>query len=397
MASEDDRREVQNQGRPGEDGPGIDSFLGEPTRDLREWYSFWSRDLTFPISTHRGLIGRLAVFGKRLLRPLVKSPQADLWERQRVFNLMLLEWLIALEGQEERVRHLKTFLKEGLDEVMRYGDALYSRVDQKLDRYSRDSREQSALLRGALSASSEETAGGDELARALEESDYRALEDRYRGSEEDIAERVRRYLPWLSDAASAIDLGCGRGEALEVLREAGIAGRGIDASAEMIRACREKGLEAEQGDLFASLAKAEEGSVDAVLSFHVIEHLEPDSLGRLASLAYRVLRPGGLLILETPSPLSLVAGARNFWLDPTHRRPVHPDSLLLALDRAGFVDTQRLDVSPFAAERCLPEIELEDLGPEAQLLADRINRLRDRLDDLLFGYQDFAVIGKRPS
>ncbi len=390
MTSREESRESRSPNP--EEEPGIETFLGDPTRDLREWYSLWSRDLAFPVSSHRGPIGKLAVQLKRLLRPLVKSPQADLWERQRVFNLMLLEWLIALEGQEERIRHLRTFLKEGLDEVMRYGDALYSRVDQKLDRYSRDSREQSALLRGALAASEPPA----ELSRTVGESDYRALEDRYRGSEEDIAERVRRYLPWLGEVERAIDLGCGRGEALEVLRESGISSLGIDSSSEMVRVCREKGLEAERGDLFDCLASVEPGSVDAVLSFHVIEHLEPSSMGKLASLAFRVLRPGGILLLETPSPLSLVAGARNFWRDPTHRRPVHPDSLLLALERAGFVDSERLDVSPFAPESCLPEIDLEELPLESRLLADGVNRLRDRLDALLFGYQDFAVIGRRP-
>ena len=169
----------------------------------------------------------------------------------------------------------------------------------------------------------------------------------------------------------------------------------IDSSAEMVRACREKGLTADQGDIFELLVAVQEGSVDAVLSFHVIEHLDPGSLGELASLAHRALTPGGVLILETPSPLSLVAGARNFWRDPTHRRPVHPDSLLLALERAGFADTERVDVSPFAPDRHLPEIDLEDLDPDTRLLADRVNRLRDRLDDLLFGYQDFAVIGRK--
>ncbi|MEP7011747.1 MAG: class I SAM-dependent methyltransferase [Acidobacteriota bacterium] len=396
--------------------PRLDDFLIEPTRKLSDWRWLWKGDVPFPIRSHRGFLGRLLVAWKRLLRPLVKVPQNDLWERQRIFNLILLE---QLERQDaERVRHhdrlayLEELDAKGIRELMQHNDALFSRVDQKLDRVRRESRDLLASLGAALSvaenaeektersAASGEPASTapsvEDLIRVREEHAYLELERRYRGTEEEIGERISIYLPWLGRRSPVLDLGCGRGESLALLRAQGIAGRGVDSSARMVDLCRERGLEAEVGDLFGHLAGLPEGQLGAIVSFHVIEHLPPESLDRLVRLAYRALRPGGALILETPNPLSLVVAARNFWLDPTHRRPVHPESLKLHYELAGFDPIERLDLRPFPSAERLPEIDLKEI-PEAQhLLADRVNRLRDQIDELLFGTQDFGLIGIKP-
>src|SRR5262249_47045689 len=139
------------------------------------------------------------------------------------------------------------------------------------------------------------------------------------------------------------------------------------------------------------------GSLGGVVSFHVIEHLPPEAVDRLVRLASRALAPGGVLILETPNPLSLVVAARNFWLDPTHRRPVHPESLRLTYELAGLGLIERIGLRPFRAEERLPEIDLAALPPEQRPLADRVNRLRDRIDELLFGFQDYGMVGTKPS
>ena len=128
----------------------------------------------------------------------------------------------------------------------------------------------------------------------------------------------------------------------------------------------------------------------------VFEHLPPAAVDRLVRLAWRALVPEGVLILETPNPLSIVVAARNFWLDPTHRRPVHPETLRLVFEQAGFDPIERVELRPFAADDRLPEIDLAELSGEQRVLAQRVNELRDRLDDLLFGNQDYALIGTRP-
>lgn len=386
--------------------PTLDDFLVEPTRDLEDWRWLWAGDHPFPIRSHRGLAGRLLVWLKRLLRPVVRLPQNDLWERQRTFNLILIERLARLQEVEYDVRRRLDYLEalnaEGVRELMAHNDALFARADQKLDRTRREARDLLGSLGAALAAL--KAAGPtpqavEALDRAHEEHGYFELERRYRGTEEEIRERIAAYLPYLRKipaGAPVLDLGCGRGEALALLRDHGIAGRGVDGNARMVAQCRERGLAAEEGDLFAVLAAVPEETLGGVTSFHVIEHLPLPALDRLVHLAYRALAPGGVLILETPNPLSLVVAARNFWLDPTHLRPVHPESLRLNFELAGFDPVERLDLRPFAPADRLPEIDLATLPVEQQALADSVNRLRDRLDDLIFGFQDYGLIGTKP-
>ena len=134
-----------------------------------------------------------------------------------------------------------------------------------------------------------------------------------------------------------------------------------------------------------------------MVSFHVVEHLPSEELDALVDLASRALRAGGLLLLETPNPLSLVAGASRFWIDPTHRRPVHPERLRSLLLTAGF-EVEVRPCSPFAAAERLPELAAPtDATREQARLVFELNSLRDRLDDLLFGFQDYAVLGVKPS
>ena len=437
-----------------------------PSGDLQEWREVWEHDRPLPIESHRKGVGWLVVGFKKLLRGLVKTPQNDLWERQRIYNLALQEHLESverglarteslaprldrLEGPihaelaqrteavardlgktqaelnrdirktqegvtsfQEEVQHLgdqhleyleshadrlvtlEGFKDDGLDDITRHSDALFSRLDQKMTRYRRQSRELWSRMEALLAIA--EKGDSTALSRATEEQGYVELERLFRGSQSEIRRRLRPYLGYLQNRAPVLDLGCGRGESLEVLAGHGIAGRGVDSSTEMVAQCRDKGLEAERGDLFETLSATEAGTLGAVVSFHVIEHLPAESLDRLVRLAWRALRPGGALILETPNPLSVVVAARNFWLDPTHRRPVHPASLKLSYELAGFEPVVQLDLQPFADADRLPEISLEEIPDSVKPAMDGINRLRDRLDELLFGYQDFGMVGFKP-
>ncbi len=418
------RPENSDPGTP----PRIEEFLGEPTRELGRWTWLWRADKQFPIRSHRpGLLGRFVVFLKQLGRPVVKAPQADLWDRQKAFNLVVLEYLERIEAlghtiesvrddlvrdltevrtdllrdvqnNHRRVSHLEAFKRDGFGDVMRHSDALYAVVDQKLDKYRRESEGLKSKL-GALLALAE-LEDSSSVARTLEkgwnEQAYIALEDRFRGTEREIGERVEVYLPFFPAGESVLDLGCGRGEALAVLASKGVNAKGIDSSAEMVRHCIARNLDARQADLLDELSRREEGSLGGIISLHVIEHLPEQSLFQLIRRSWRALRPGGVLILETPNPLSLVVSARNFWRDPTHRRPIHPETLAFMFEQAGFDPVERLDLSPFKAEERLPEVNLADLSPDAQQVGQAVNVIRDRLDSLLHGYQDYAIVGKKP-
>lgn len=382
-------------------GPRIADFEGEPTRRLEDWRWLWSTDASFPVRSHRGWLGRLIVVFKRLARPLVASAQGDLWARQRVFNLVLLEHLQRLDERagalEERAAQLEDRLRQGLDAVTVHHDALFSQVDLKMDRYRRRATEHAAALRAALAASHDSPpARAQALAEVDQAARYVEFEDRFRGTRAEIGERLRSHLPRLEEKTPILDLGCGRGEALAIFHERGLEARGVDSSPEMVRHCLEQGLDVSRADALDELASVEPGSLGSVVSFHVVEHMEAADVGRLIDLAWRALRPGGLLLIETPNPVSLVVGASRFWIDPSHLRPIHPDSLRFRCQSAGFDPVEVVPLRRFEPPDQLPEIGLDSLSEsESKQLAAGVNRLRDRLDDLLFGDQDYAIFATK--
>ncbi|WP_427913606.1 methyltransferase domain-containing protein [Ramlibacter sp. MMS24-I3-19] len=177
---------------------------------------------------------------------------------------------------------------------------------------------------------------------------YSAFEARFRGSRELIAARLRGYEPFLLPLAalypggSAVDLGCGRGEWLELLGQAGFKATGVDLDDSMLAACRERQLDVIHADAVEHLQRLPDASQALVSAFHVVEHIPFESLRTLVREAHRVLQPGGLLILETPNIENLVVGSSSFYLDPTHLRPVHPLLLTFVVEEGGFARTKLL-------------------------------------------------------
>lgn len=188
----------------------------------------------------------------------------------------------------------------------------------------------------------------------MSSSFYRAFEDRHRGSRELILGRLEIYLPFieklkeLHDPCTALDLGCGRGEWLELLQNNGVEARGVDLDAGMLQACIERDLQVEQRDAIEALKALPDNSLSVVSGFHIVEHIEFSQVQLLVEQALRVLRPGGLIILETPNAENLVVGSHNFYLDPTHIRPVPHILLAFVTELAGFArnKTLRLQEDP---------------------------------------------------
>ena len=171
---------------------------------------------------------------------------------------------------------------------------------------------------------------------------YNRLENRFRGSSEDILNRLAGYQPDIEAAAirtggkPALDLGCGRGEWLELMRRLDIPASGIDLNAAQIAEAREAGLAVEEMDARAALAKAEDNSLSVISAHHLIEHIPFRDVAWIAREALRVLAPGGLLIFETPNPRNVLVGATSFHNDPTHLRPLTDPVLGVLLETAGY-------------------------------------------------------------
>jgi SAM-dependent methyltransferase len=179
---------------------------------------------------------------------------------------------------------------------------------------------------------------------------YKVFEDQYRGSRELIKSRLSVYVPFIKQIQSAypdavaLDLGCGRGEWLELLQDNQFSGSGIDLDDGMLSACRSHGLNVQTGDAITHLKSVPDDSLCIVSGFHIAEHLSLEDLQILIKEALRVLRPAGLLILEAPNTENLVVGTSSFYLDPTHRRPL-PSALLSFLTRYfGFARAKILGV-----------------------------------------------------
>ncbi len=251
-----------------------------------------------------------------------------------------------------------------------------------------------------LAASPESTASGDAAPRAAGLSNaapraavvegrldslYAAFEDVFRGTRADIKQRLSIYVDRLALAGAGqagrpvLDIGCGRGEWLELLGERGIAAYGIDINATMVDRTAAMGLDVRHEGLVGHLGGLEDGCRSAITAFHVVEHLPLEVLVDMIDECLRVLAPGGVLLFETPNAETMRVGATTFYNDPTHRNPVLPAPLRFILQQRGFIEVEVLALHPF----------------EQGLLVEDTDDAR-LLNRVLFGPQDYAIVARRP-
>jgi SAM-dependent methyltransferase len=225
---------------------------------------------------------------------------------------------------------------------------------------------------------------------------YVGFENQFRGSVETIRGRLEAYLPIFDGASDVLDVGCGRGEFLDLLRGRGIAARGVDVNEAMVEEARARGLEASRGDALGYLRVLPDGSIGGLFAAQVVEHLAPDYLGALLEVAATKIRPGGAIVLETINPSCWVAFFESYIRDLTHVRPLHPETLKFLLQVNGFTDVHLTYSSPVAAsDRLQPVVVPGDAGADVREVAEALNDAVTRLNARLFSYQDYAAIGRR--
>ncbi len=214
---------------------------------------------------------------------------------------------------------------------------------------------------------------------------YLEFEDRARGSRTEIKGRQAAHLPLLSAIGAGtkdrpvLDIGAGRGEWLELLGERGLCGRGIDLNVMMVSLCRELGLPCDEGDALAALRALPDAALGLVSGFHIIEHLPFETFVAILDEAFRVLAPGGAILLETPDPANVLVGSHTFYMDPTHRNPMPSELVRIVVEARGYA-----------------QVEIRRLHPSGGSFDGEDRALTARLDALFYGPQDYAVIGRKP-
>jgi len=301
------------------------------------------------------------------------------------------------EGLQSQIHHLDRELDQKTEQLQEYLESQIKDSNEKNFQNSHylkiDLLQQKRLINKFLEATAGSEGGSSsepaqifagELDHSLD-AFYFAFEEHFRGSREEINRRLEVYLPRLREAQIApvdsliLDLGCGRGEWLELLRDNGYRARGIDLNRVVIEQCQSRGLEVVEGDVIAYLQSMPDESVAVITGFHIIEHLPFEILVKLLNEAFRVLRHRGLVIFETPNPANVLVGSCNFYFDPTHRNPLPSLMTQFLVQYCGFA-----------------EVEILNLNPSDGFKADEVNELDElskQFNQYFYGPMDYAVIG----
>ncbi|MFO0417446.1 MAG: class I SAM-dependent methyltransferase [Pseudomonadota bacterium] len=385
----------------------------ENLRYLNVNYNFESKLTPDSVVTHRGgLLGRLVVlFKRKSIGFLRNSLLARYLEGESGFVQHLVRHLNDtgryIDARDERIsRDLEVMLQRVDDEKTQAIFALQRQMVDLVGGFEQRLAQVDAMVRGLEGIM---TNGkllmnpAPPVARQAEASDkgvaapdpsYLLLENRFRGSESEIARRLGVYVDLFKGATGPVlDIGCGRGELQRLFKEASIDSYGVDLDAVMVNQSIANGCKVMYGDGIAHLRSLEDGSLGGVVAIQVVEHLTRQQLHELFALAKVKVRKGGKIAFETINPQSLLALSSNYFRDPTHVWPMHPDTLGYMATLAGLKIVETKMLSPVAVNHLLKEIPVDSSHTPA--VGDAIRRINDnfgQLNRLIYGFQDYCLV-----
>jgi 2-polyprenyl-3-methyl-5-hydroxy-6-metoxy-1,4-benzoquinol methylase len=337
----------------------------------------------------RGLLPKALALLQKIVRRFLRWYINPIVEQQNTYNQAVIDALGELVGQVK----LAAEQSNRLDDEVRASLTRTAVLNQRLRRLEQKPGSV------PMATPTAEISGTKPPGEPADDPglDYFMLELRYRGAPELIRERQAAYLPEFAGRRAVLDIGCGRGEFVEMLREKGVDARGIDLDPDAVAYCQERGLPVTQAEATIYLNGLQDGALDGIFMAQVAEHLAPSTLQRVLTLASAKMRPGGILVAETVNPLCLYALVNHYLIDPSHVRPLHPELFKFMIESAGFGQAEVRYLSPTPDEIRLHHQAVPPDAASAE--RERIaltNRNTDKLNSLLFGYQDYAVLAIRP-
>jgi SAM-dependent methyltransferase len=355
---------------------------------------------------------------------------APVFARQRTFDNHVVDAIDALTDQEGEVAfaRFETALIIFVQKITAFVESkdrlIAATAAARLDRHDEllgqlpEMRTQLAVLQRATqmltrSVGSQQSAVGSPQSavgpqppapspQPLSDYQYVAFEDRFRGSDDEIREKLRAYVPLFAGAGDVLDIGCGRGEFLGLLKDAGVSARGVDTNGEMVATACERGLDAVHADALAFLETLPDGSLGGLMAAQVVEHLAPPYLSRLLAVAFQKLRAGAPIVIETINPACWLAFFSSYIRDVTHSQPVHPETLQYLLQANGFGNVTLRYSQPVPEHMKMQPVDVPAIaaagGEHAAAVAQMartVNANAAILNNLLFTHFDYAAIGYR--
>jgi len=410
----------------------------EELRYLNANYNYAPRLNLDQITSHRpGLIGKVIVKSKRKLLSIMWDVFKDYFSAEREYQANLVRYLNDVSKYVdsrdasnfwELVRKIDVDVSRALERIERINDELsasvYNRnqeLSDKLEAISETTLVRKSEIETRLKTLDSVGKGLESivanLSRDFSESErsgafnahtegrsqpavpdysYLLLENRFRGSEEDIAKRVSIYPPIFEASNHPIlEIGSGRGELQALFKQNNISSYGVDIDQAMVKSASQKGLDVRHGDGLKHLSEVADRSLGGLIAIQVVEHLQREQLETLFKLCTHKIEKGGRVVFETIDPRSIVALSSNYFRDPTHVWPLHPETLEYAMTLAGLRVIEIKRLSPVPAEALLKEIPIQPhTAPSLANAVALINQNFRQVNELLYGYQDYCIIAE---
>ncbi|CAG0995542.1 MAG: class I SAM-dependent methyltransferase [Candidatus Methanoperedens sp.] len=382
--------------------------------DIKNINSNWCIHAEYRISSHRPVLGRLLVLGRKMIHGEVRRYVDLIIGKQSEFNSRVAGSMKGLNNKiDEAVVATNKEIDTKVNEIVA---ATNKEIDTKVNEANKNIDKKvnevvAAKVNEIINEINKDIENKAWLASLLEKRikmnistslstdnvmNYFLFEEKFRGSFEDIKNRQLVFLDYFKNCQNVLDIGCGRGEFLSLLKGNNIGAKGIDINEDMVIYCIKNSLDVQKADALFYLKSLEDKSLDGVFSSQVIEHLQPVELINLIKLCYDKMKYGTYLIAETVNPLCVSVLTASFYIDLSHVRPVHPETIKFLMESIGFREIEFKFLSPFPDYAKLERLTItENMSIDERTSLEILNQNIDKLNSLLYGYQDYAVIGKK--